>query len=218
MKYGAPLLTDVMRGKLGGVVFTKARSGPTVRVRIKPGNPRTTAQIDVRANLTAASREWGTLSSSDVDAWNFAASALTFPNGLGGSFVPTGNMRYMQLTAKFFQINGITSPPTTPPTTPFTGDTITIAGAGGSGVVTFDPSAANTSGVTTELFIQRLLGVNRRLQPNAYRHAQFHVFTGGSDVVSISLPAGTYALGYKFCLIATGEQTGLFALGTFQVT
>lgn len=217
-RFGAPLLTDVIRGKIGGVVFAKARSGPTIRVRVRPANPNTTRQSEVRAALTNAARGYKDLSSTDAEAWRFAATGISLPNGVGGQFQPSGINYYTQLTAVFLAVTPSGTPPTTPPSSPYTGDTIGVAGAGGVGVVTFDPTAANTAGSTTELLVARLPAPNRLPRPGDYRVEEYHVFTGGADVVSITEPAGYYALAYRFVEISTGQRGPLVVLGTFQVT
>lgn len=42
IKFGM-MMTDA-RGKLGGHVFTKARNGATIRTKVSPANPQTSAQ------------------------------------------------------------------------------------------------------------------------------------------------------------------------------
>jgi hypothetical protein len=218
MKYGAPLFVDELSGKVGGVVFSRARSGPTVRVRVTPHNPRSAAQLATRAALTKASREFKALSSTDADGWNNFGLGIVFANGMGGTYHPSGIQAYVQLATVFLAINPTGTPPTTPPSSPYAGDTIGVTGGGGTAEVTFTPSAANTSGSTTELLIQPLPSINRKPSPGGYRTVEYHVFTGSSDVVTITEPVGYYALAYRFVKIATGERGPLVALGTFQAT
>jgi len=211
-------MVDVMRGKLGGVVFTKSRSGPTVRVRVRPANPATAAQINARANITDASRAYKALSSADAQAWRDYGLTFTIPNGVGGQFNPSGINAFTQLAAVYLAVNPGGTAPVTPPGSPYEGDTITVAGADGSGLVTFNPSAANTAGSTTELLVAKLLSPNRMVQLNDYRVVEYHVFTSGADNVDVTEPVGDYALAIRFVKIATGERGPLIALGTFQST
>lgn len=218
MKYGAPLLVDQLSGKVGGVVFSNSRSGPTIRVRVKPSNPSSDSQVAVRAAMTNASRQFKDFASADAAAWNSAAVGVTLPNGLGGSFHPSGISYYCQLATVFLAIDPTGTPPTAPPSSPFTDDTIGIVGSGGVGSVTFNPDAANTAGITTELLIAPLASRNRAVKPNMYRVNRYHVFASGADNVVVTEPAGYYALAYRFVEIATGQRGPVHALGTFQVT
>lgn len=72
MKFGQPLLSTELRGKLGGVVGSVARGGVGYfRVRARPGNPRTLQQTLVRAGMAAAAASWrGTLTDAQRSAWS----------------------------------------------------------------------------------------------------------------------------------------------------
>lgn len=217
-KYGAPLFVDVMSGKIGGIVMTKARSGPTIRVRAIPSNPNTAAQAAARAALVTSARAYKNLSTSDAQEWRDYADGLSFPNGVGGQFAPSGISAFVQLAAVFLAVDPTGTPPSTPPATAYEGDTIAVTGSGGVGQVSFDPSAANTAGSTTELLYAPLKSVNRVAPNNAFKTAEYHVFTGALDVVDVTLSPGYYSLAYRFVKIATGQRGPLVVLGTFQVT
>lgn len=218
MKYGAPLFVDQLSGKVGGVVFSNSRSGPTVRVRVKPSNPSSTRQAAVRADLTNAARQFKNLSVTDAADWNLAAAGVTLPNGLGGTFHPSGISYYTQLATVFLANNPAGTPPATPPASAFTDDTVGVVGSGGVGSVTFNPDAANTAGTTTEFLTAFLPSRNRAVKPNMYRVQEYHVFASGADNVVITSPAGWYALAHRFVDIATGQRGPLHQDGIFQVT
>lgn len=57
------------RKKVGGVVFTKVRSGSIVRRKVSPIQPRSVAQMNVRANFTHLAKLW-----SDVTMLNYRAA------------------------------------------------------------------------------------------------------------------------------------------------
>lgn len=217
-KYGAALFVDTISGKLGGIVMSRGRSGPTIRVRAIPTNPNTTAQAAARAALAKAAREFKALSSADAASWRAYGLSLSFANGVGGQFAPSGISAYVQLASVFLAIAPSGTPPTTPPGSAYTGDTITVTGAGAVGGVTFTPSAANTSGSTTELLYQPLKSPNRVPSNKAFKTAAYHVMTGSSDVRTVTLPVGYYSLAVRFVKIATGQRGPLVVLGTFQST
>ena len=63
------------RGKLGGQVASKNRSGAYVRTKVTPVNPNTSFQSVVRQRLASLSKEWVNLSESDRNKWNGAANS-----------------------------------------------------------------------------------------------------------------------------------------------
>lgn len=103
-------------GKLGGSVFTKGRSGQSVRVKVKPTNPRTAKQISQRSKLSTRASAWRGLTQEQIAAWNSAADsgAFTLKNPLGVAFKPTGEQLYNQLNLNLSKIgaSAITTPPT----------------------------------------------------------------------------------------------------------
>ena len=70
------------------------------------------------------------------------------------------------------------------------------------GAITFTASAANTTGVVTELLLQPLASANRRPARNAYKHARFATFTAADLEATLTVPAGYYAAAYRFVLTA----------------
>ena len=88
IKFGM-MMTDA-RGKLGGHVFTKAKSGATIRTKVTPLNPKTSAQSEVRSALGANSQAWRTLSETQRLAWNSAAQEVSKTNAFGDTYFPSG--------------------------------------------------------------------------------------------------------------------------------
>lgn len=73
VKWGM-MMTDG-RGKLGGQVASKNRSGSYVRTKVTPVNPNTSYQSAVRQRLGSLSTEWGNLSEEERLAWNESANS-----------------------------------------------------------------------------------------------------------------------------------------------
>ena len=95
IKFGM-MMTDA-RGKLGGHVFTKARSGATVRTKTSPTNPQTSAQGAVRSTFGALSQSWRNLSEEQRIAWNSKASTVGKTNIFGDSYYPSGKNLYVAM-------------------------------------------------------------------------------------------------------------------------
>ena len=88
IKFGM-MMTDA-RGKLGGHVFTKAKSGATIRTKVTPLNPKTSAQSEARSTLGANSQAWRMLTENQRLAWNSASQAVSKTNAFGDTYFPSG--------------------------------------------------------------------------------------------------------------------------------
>lgn len=213
------VLLQALSGKAGNVVFTKGKDGTHVRPHTRGTNPNTPAQQLIRENFTKASGIYRTFTTNQLDAWKNYANYQTTTDKLDGSkSKPTAFNAFMKLACKFLQVDPQGTVPTTPPTTGFNGDNVELTVTGGTGELTFTASAANTSGVTTEILLQPLANANRRPQVGAYRHKLFHIFTSGNLSLDVSVPVGYYAAGYRFVKTATGQASTLQTLAVQGVT
>jgi len=218
-KIGFGVIVAQARGKVGGGVFTHARNGATLRTRVKPSNPRTSAQTGVRSYLTDASRAFKSLGATDLAAWKDYVAGITKTNAISGStYHPSAISAFVALGAKFLQLTPAGSIPTSPPAAPFEGDTITVTAAGASGKITFTGSGANAVGVHTELLYQRLPSANRVPNPKGYKHGAFKAMAAMSLTQDVTLTPGEYIPAYKFVEDATGQQSGLVILPQVTVT
>jgi len=95
VKWGA-LMVDG-RGKIGGQVASKNRSGAYMKNKVTPINPRSQAQILVRSYLAAASSAWGSLDQSLRSAFDSAVNDWTSTNIFGDSVKPTGKNLFSAL-------------------------------------------------------------------------------------------------------------------------
>ena len=103
IKFGM-MMTDA-RGKLGGQVFTKTRSGATVRTKVTPANPQTTAQQQSRAILGNLSTAWRNLSESDRRSWNAGVENFSRTNVFGDTYNPSGKNLFVGLNANLLSVN-----------------------------------------------------------------------------------------------------------------
>jgi hypothetical protein len=111
-KLGA-LVQDI-RGSQNGLTFSRNKGGSYVRAKVSPTQPRTAAQLAVRANLATSSKNWsGQLSAAERSAWAGFASANTKTNVFGDTTHISGFQWFMGLNQVLKQINSttITSPP-----------------------------------------------------------------------------------------------------------
>lgn len=95
IKFGM-MMTDA-RGKLGGQVFTKTRSGATVRTKVTPVNPKTSFQGSVRNSFANISRQWSLLDNEQRAGWNAAVGEYAKTNVFGDTYLPSGKSLFQQI-------------------------------------------------------------------------------------------------------------------------
>lgn len=92
------MMTDA-RGKLGGQVFSKNRSGAVVRTKVTPVNPQSVSQSEVRNRFGSLSSNWRGLTEPDRQAWNSAAAEFAKTNVFGDQYFPTGKNLYVGINS-----------------------------------------------------------------------------------------------------------------------
>lgn len=93
------------RNALGGHVFSKNRNGAYLRMKVSPSQPRTAAQLDVRANFGDISAAWGAVLTDALRAaWIALAATVTIPDQFGNPQVPTGLQMYQRVNRNLFTI------------------------------------------------------------------------------------------------------------------
>lgn len=102
IKFGM-MMTDA-RGKLGGQVFTRTRSGATVRTKVTPTNPRTEAQQLARSILGTVSSAWRGLSEEDRTSWNSAVGNYEKKNVFGDRYLPSGKNLFTSLNSNLLNV------------------------------------------------------------------------------------------------------------------
>lgn len=96
-KYGA-MMVD-LRGKLGGHVASKNRSGAYFRTKVTPVNPQTSSQVNARAIFTNFSQGWRALTEAQRDAWNAAVVNFTGTDVFGDIKNPSGINLFVRLNS-----------------------------------------------------------------------------------------------------------------------
>ena len=86
-----------MRGKISGNVYAKNKGGAYSRVRVKPANPKSTAQSAVRASFTTLSQGWRALTATQMQSWIQAVGNFSRKNRLGDAHNLSGNSLYVSL-------------------------------------------------------------------------------------------------------------------------
>jgi hypothetical protein len=207
---------DTLRGKSGNTVFAKTRGGIVVRDRVIPANPKTSAQLLVRNNLSRSSKVYEGLSAARVRAWRkFGARMMVRTKG--GKLRPkSGISAFNELATKFLQVNPAGTIPLDPPVGSYSGDSITISATAATGKITFSASAPNSANTRTEILLQELPNANRKPQANEYRTRTFLYFNSASPQ-DVTVDPGYYAVAYRFVNNLTGQMTEMTVLPVQQV-
>ena len=113
MKVKFGLVVTDGRGKLGGHVMSKNRSGNYIRTKVTPSNPKTAAQTAQRALLSQFSQGWKGLTQLQRNAWLSAVDGFQKTNIFGDNVKPSGNTLYTRLNINVAIAGGsaLTLPP-----------------------------------------------------------------------------------------------------------
>ncbi len=114
VKY-SPLIAEA-RGKVGDVVFSRNAYAAYVRDHVIPANPNTASQQNVRADMTAASQKWQTLTDVQRKQWESQACEFTRRNIFGDEVCLNGYNWFIRaslnrLAAGFFILTVPIYPP-----------------------------------------------------------------------------------------------------------
>lgn len=176
IKFGA-IVTDG-RGKLGGHVLAKNRSGNYMRTKVTPVNPQTTFQQAQRAALGTLSSGWSGLSTAARTAWNIAVTGFQKTDIFGDLKNPTGKNLYTGLNRNL--LNAAQAVLTLPPS-PAAIPNLSISSATFS--IAGDTFAIVTAGTATGSFVQLWatppLSAGTSFVKNRLR--QVEVVAGGAD-------------------------------------
>lgn len=140
------------RGKIGGQVASKNRSGSYMRNKVTPVNPRSASQTTVRNRLTNFSQAWRGLSEAQRAAWNAAVGDFSKTNIFGDSVQPTGFNLYQRLNNNLIRIGEAAI--NTPPAPAAITDIIigALSAAAGAGTISLAYTAGADAGSEIEVW------------------------------------------------------------------
>lgn len=126
-------ILDVPRsGSYQGVTSSRNRNGQYVRTRATPVQPRTAAQLSVRAHQSTNAAAWRTLTATQRDGWTSLGLQMTRSDSLGQSQNLTGFQAYISVNNLNLLVGNAVVPDPPALTTPsgLTTVTPTITGGG----------------------------------------------------------------------------------------
>lgn len=140
IKFGAMVVDG--RGKVGGQVASKNRGGAYLKNKVTPINPRSSAQLGVRATFTSLSQGWRSLTATQQAAWRAAVVNFNKKDIFGDLRNPSGSQLYSRLNLNILNANGaqINVPPALSVTPAVVNATITAAAGTPALSIVFTPA------------------------------------------------------------------------------
>src|SRR5262245_33754114 len=100
------VLYNDIRGKAGPTVFAHSKEGVIIRPLTQPANPRTPAQMAVRANMGKAAVAYKNPTPAQAAAWHtYAQTVIRHSPRNGRAFTPSAIAAFTALAAKFLQVS-----------------------------------------------------------------------------------------------------------------
>ena len=171
VKYGE-MIAD-LRGKIGGSVHSRNRSGAYMRIKVSPVNPQSTYQSAVRAAFTALSQAWRALTAAQRTSWNAATSNFQKSDVFGDLKTPTGKNLYLGLnrTLELGGIANITTPPVPVGSFAFSG--ISLSAAAGAATMSLAwTSGAVPAGMQVIVEATNQMSAGKNFFKNLFRYVQ----------------------------------------------
>lgn len=205
-------------GRLANLVYV-VRNGE-VFVQPRPSSrPRTSpAEIGAQQRLRLANVLWAQLADADRAAWQaYAETQSSESPATGIRRTPRADNLFRGLAAKYLQIHGGATAPSTPPAGLFLGDGIAVTVGVAAGEIVFTASGPNSAGIATELLFQRLGRRYYTPQSRNYRSLGFVAFSPGELSASVPADPGAYGCAVRFVRVATGQESAVMGLGVVEL-
>lgn len=115
MKFRSAILADA-RGSMGGMTASRNKGGSYFRSRVKPTNPNSEAQQEVRQAFALAVAGWSILTAGQRASWNSYAEQTPVTDSLGEQIKHSGRAWYVAQAAFLLRIgeNAVATAPITP--------------------------------------------------------------------------------------------------------
>lgn len=168
VKFGAGV--SEMRGKEGGVIYSRNAYGSYIKTKVSPVNPQTAKQQAQRSLMGNLSAAWAGLSAAQKAAWDNLGEQTTRVNRFGDSTIYTGFSLFMRLNRNLTVIGQATiDAAPTPPTIPvLTIGEVLMSESGATATVAFTPTTPGT-GLYLLLEATNNIFGGRRFVKNFYR-------------------------------------------------
>lgn len=197
-----------MSGSTSNAVYRLTKIGTELSDKPVSNNPNTPSQSAVRSAFSKVTKQWKTLTPAQAAAWNAYAASITETEEVSRVKTKrTGFNWFVALGSRYLWVNpSETLAPTDPPSDAFFGDSIKITATAVAGGIKFTANAANASGITTALQVQKLSSANGKAG-KAYVTKVHQEFKPGTLEKTVGVSKGTYSVAIQFVDLATGQES-----------
>ncbi len=192
MRVRYSLLSDAS-GSFGGLVASHGRAGQFIRARVRPTNPSSLKQVEVRTIFGNLSTAWAGLTDDRRDAWVTYANNVPVTGVFGDPFNLTGHQAFIRANAARLQagLTRVDDGPTTFSGVELSPITYVPAAAAGAIFTTINVADPYTSTVGAALLIY----VTRQGSGTVrYRRVPYH-FTAGPFIAPFPPIPDSFAFG-----------------------
>lgn len=211
IKWGA-LAVDG-RGKIGGHVASKNRSGAYLRTKVTPVNPSTSFQSTVRNRLAALSSAWRGLTAAQRTAWNAAVGDFATTDVFGDLKNPSGINLYVKLNANLEEVG--VSAISTPPLPQAVAAITSVSASGAAGTPALSVTFAPTPVPADTAFVIRAtaqVSPGKKFLKNEYRNLAI------ADAADTSPEDILAAYTARFGSLVEGQKIGIQMVAVNKVT
>lgn len=167
VKFGAGV--SEMRGKEGGVIYSRNAYGSYVKAKVSPVNPQTSHQTTQRGLMGALAQAWSGLSAAEKAGWNNLGEQVTRVNVFGDTTYYTGFSLFMRLNRNL-SVAGVSAIDVAPvidiPDAPSL-DALAAAAGAGTMSLTFSPTVP--TGTAMAVYMTNNILTGRAYVKNYYR-------------------------------------------------
>lgn len=189
-----------MRGKEGGIIYSKNAYGNYIKTKVSPTNPQTSYQTTVRARMQALSNAWKDLTQTQKDNWKTLGDQVPRVNRFGDVTTYTGFSLYIKLNLNLLAAgqSTISAAPSVPTIPEITFSAFTAESGTESLTVAMTPSLAS-SGQGIISYVTPQIFTGRSFVKNLRRFVQF----SSEPTTSINMLT---AWGARFGALTTGAK------------
>lgn len=172
MKYVSTLFTEAS-GKVGNIVASKGHAGQYFRSKVKPANPKSLAQTNVRAAFGTNSKAYSGLTEAQRNGWAGLGAQMTVTNPLGQKSTLTGAQAYASINGTLATVGApaISDSPSAPAQMPAF-PTITLAASrtgAANGPFTLSIESAAYNGQVIIKAVRPVRAGRNSFSPSAFR-------------------------------------------------
>jgi hypothetical protein len=202
-------------GSVGARTSSRNRSGQYVRQRAIPTQPRTPAQITVRAQFANNSSSWRGLTQTQRNSWTAFGNSFTINNSLGTPINLTGNQVYNKVNGAL-NASGNASVAVPPALPSFVPNTVTgVSGTAGTQLLEL-AGAAPASGTQNMIFVSPQVSAGVSFNGKFAYIGNTGTFASGQYAITTLYQAkyGTLVAGKKVFVKMVQSQGGMQDNGT----